>query len=218
MRIPNQVRQSIRAIRHGRAIRRGTWGDPHDPLFARLHEWVSPGDVVVDVGAAVGTFAIRLSALVGPTGRVLAMEPMPDQFEALVRNSRWAPHPNITCVQMAASDSTALVHMGAPMRRGMPNWYEARIGRGDIPVLCAPLDDIPLPGRVSFLKIDAEGHDFAVLQSAERIITCDRPVLFVEADEPEIAAWLGRRGYGGAVTEAGSPNRVFVPAHQSVLT
>lgn len=216
MRIPNQARQAIRAIRHGRAIRRGTFGDPRDPLFQRLEDWVSPGDVVVDVGAAVGTFAIPLSAIVGPEGRVVAIEPMPDQFEALVRNTRWAAHPNITCMQMAASDAAGMVRMSAPIERGMPNWYQASIGEAGTPVFCAPLDSLPLPGPVSFLKVDAEGHDFAVLRSAAGIVERDRPVVFVEADDRDIADWLAARGYGAPIEDPASPNRVYTVAHHAL--
>ncbi|KAL6753723.1 S-adenosyl-L-methionine-dependent methyltransferase [Haematococcus lacustris] len=49
------------------------------------------GDVVLDVGANVGSFARLAAGLVGRSGRVLALEPLPQVFEALRRNAAmWA--------------------------------------------------------------------------------------------------------------------------------
>ena len=44
------------------------------------------GDIVVDVGANVGLFALFASRRVGARGAVLAFEPAPDTFECLERN------------------------------------------------------------------------------------------------------------------------------------
>lgn len=46
---------------------------------------VSPGDVVVDVGAGVGTEVLTFSRLAGPGGRVLAIEAHPETARALQR-------------------------------------------------------------------------------------------------------------------------------------
>lgn len=45
-----------------------------------------PGDVVADVGANWGYFSLVAAHLVGPTGRVLALEPEPRLFEQLSAN------------------------------------------------------------------------------------------------------------------------------------
>ena len=40
----------------------------------------APGDGFVDVGANVGYYALLASELVGPEGRVVAIEPLPESF------------------------------------------------------------------------------------------------------------------------------------------
>ena len=40
------------------------------------------------------------------------------------------------------------------------------------------LDDIVI-GKVDLLKIDAEGHEYEVLEGAERILFEDRPIVFL---------------------------------------
>lgn len=207
--VPHAARQTIRRIRHARAIRNGHFTDS-DPLFDRLHEWVGDGDTVLDVGAAVGTYTVRLAELVGPCGRVIALEPLNAQFDLLVSNAGRLP--NVTCMQVAASHRLAVAHMSVPNWHGAPNYYEAHISDDGIPVLCAPLDSLPIPRPVRFIKIDAEGHDFAVLKGAEQIITEDGPTIFIEAHDAAITAWLHARGYDGPIT-AGGANGLY---HHSV--
>src|SRR5438128_9459358 len=44
---------------------------------------VQPGDTIVDVGAFIGLYTIALAKRVGPSGKVVAFEPDPDNFTAL---------------------------------------------------------------------------------------------------------------------------------------
>ena len=91
--------------------------------LARL---VSSGDWVIDIGANVGAYAYRLSELVGSTGRVFAFEPVPETMSLLAANLLRSPHQNVTLLNMAASDSTAVVRMNMPeFSSGLSNFYRA---------------------------------------------------------------------------------------------
>jgi len=77
---------------------------------------------------------------------------------------------------------------------------------GDLPtrtvaVRCRRLDDFGLE-PVGVIKIDAEGHELAVLHGAEALIERDRPSFLIEAEERHkpgsvkaIRDFLERRGY-----------------------
>ena len=57
------------------------------------------------------------------------------------------------------------------------------------------LDDFSI-ANCSFIKIDVEGHEEAVLDGAARLITAQRPLLMVELNEdynPGVAARLAQR-------------------------
>jgi FkbM family methyltransferase len=72
---------------------------------------LSPGDVVVDVGANIGVFSLYAAAAVAPGGTVLAVEPVPRTCEVLRRNvernaAATAPGVDVRvrCLGLAAAD------------------------------------------------------------------------------------------------------------------
>ncbi|HID17250.1 TPA: FkbM family methyltransferase [Candidatus Bathyarchaeota archaeon] len=60
------------------------------------------GNVVLDVGAHVGKYALRLSREVGEEGLVIALEPHPETFKALARGAALSPFKNIVPLDVAA--------------------------------------------------------------------------------------------------------------------
>jgi FkbM family methyltransferase len=73
-------------------------------LFARI---VRPGMTVVDIGAHIGYYTTQFSRLVGSSGRVIAFEPHPLNYEILKRNV--ARRHNVTLMKNAASDRAETV-------------------------------------------------------------------------------------------------------------
>ena len=63
---------------------------------AGLKYLVGPGDFVIDVGAFVGFYSALLSHLVGPSGEVWSIEPMPDTFDILSYNVRTLQLKNVS--------------------------------------------------------------------------------------------------------------------------
>lgn len=61
------------------------WED--DQLFQRtFYEAIRPGDTVLDVGAFIGYYTLLASRRVGPTGLVVAIEPMPMAYRILIEH------------------------------------------------------------------------------------------------------------------------------------
>jgi len=52
----------------------------HDPV-AILGAFVKPGNTVVDIGCGLGYFSLALAELVGPAGRVVALDVQPQMIE-----------------------------------------------------------------------------------------------------------------------------------------
>jgi FkbM family methyltransferase len=179
-----------------------------DSEFRRVGEFVRDGDTAIDVGANVGHYTWRLANLLGPRGRVIAFEPIPETFATLTGNL--CGKRNVTLLNMAASESHGRVAMNLPIE-DPENYYRASISeKGEYSVLTMPLDALALES-CALLKIDAEGHDLQVLLGAKKLIDRCRPIIIVEAwDDKPPALWLREAGYT-LEREKGSPNIVARP-------
>lgn len=178
-----------------------------------LSRVVACGDWVVDVGANVGFYTKRLAELVGPEGRVLAFEPVPETFVLLANNLESCRLSNITLFNAAVSETTGVVGMTIPTfsDTGQQNFYQAHIVSptdSELRILTVTLDAIQIPMTVRLIKIDAERHELSVLKGMRNILLRDRPILIVETNHSEVWEFLGSFNYAG-FRLPGSPNVVF---------
>jgi FkbM family methyltransferase len=211
-RLPGRSKQELKRLLFARRIRNGSFmsNEHNEREFERLPEWVADGDWAIDVGANFGSYSARLSELVGPTGRVISLEPLPGTFELLVANMALLPHQNMTLLNVAASDRFGVGQMSVPSQaNGEPNPYMAHLsGRGALPVVCLPIDSLHISARVTLIKIDVEGHELAALEGMRQLLTRDHPTLIVEGRDSAVAELLASLGYSFEEAPK-SPNRVF---------
>src|SRR5438093_2874694 len=164
-----------------------------------------PGTVAIDVGANVGMFTVPLAHAVGPSGRVLTIEPSPKNVERLKRNLELNSLENVVVEPIAVGDKGGRLVLRLASDPGFHSTAEIAESRGveeNLTVRAETLDQVWLRAHapaVSFIKIDTEGSEDAVLRGAEQILQACQPVLLVEAkgDERvrELDTWLGRFGY-----------------------
>ncbi len=209
-RMPVSWQHVLRHVNHRRQIRRGTF-ETWEPEFHILHEFVSPGDWVIDVGANVGYYTKKFSDLVGPHGRVIAVEPVPETFSFLASNVLQFAHRNVTLLNLAASDSAAIVRMEVPVdAAGLHDYFGAAItnAQSGMEIMTATLDSLNISRRIAVLKIDTEGHDDAVIAGAFALVSRDHPVMIVEDPSAAMAQRLAELGYVRE-TLSGSYNALF---------
>ena len=132
-----------------------------------------PGDIVVDVGANVGTHALLAACLVGPQGRVHAIEASPWIHARLLRNIMVNGHTQVITHNMAATEVpgevTVFLHDGSNLGGTtiVPSEAERLGAREEASVpglplpLIIPLEDL-LAARL--IKIDVEGAEWLVVQ------------------------------------------------------
>lgn len=211
-RLPGRFQQELKRLLFARRIRNGSFmsNEHNEPEFEWLPECVGKGDWAIDVGANFGSYTARFSELVGPTGRVLSLEPLPGTFELLVANMALLPNQNMTLLNVAASDHFGIGHMSVPPQaNGEPNPYMAHLStRGASPVICLPIDSLHISARVTLIKIDVEGHELAALKGMRALLLRDHPTLIVEGRDSEVAELLTSLGYRYEEAPR-SPNRVF---------
>jgi FkbM family methyltransferase len=174
-----------------------------------------PGDVAVDVGANKGAFLWSLARRVGPTGRVMAIEPQPalaTYLRTMAQRFRWR---HVDVLEMAASDASRRVPMHVPKAGTSPG--ATLVGGEHVPsdwtsveVRCESLDELLTAEsrRVAAIKIDVEGYEAQVFAGAEKSIARHCPVLVFECEERhlvdsnaasgvrDVIDWLTARNYG----------------------
>jgi len=214
---PRRQQQALRRARFRRQLRSGAFFLHTEPELAHLGDWIAEGDWAVDGGACVGNYTVRLSELVGESGRVLAFEPVPDTFELLVANLGFVGAHNVSLFNVALSARSDLMSLSIPgSRSGLPNYYLASLtpaSQSQNPnvnsnALTLALDTLLIPRRVTLVKLDVEGHDFMALRGMEQLLRRDRPRLIVECSSRDTWSFLGNLGYE-SLRLPHSPNEVF---------
>jgi FkbM family methyltransferase len=168
-----------------------------------------PGDLIVEVGANVGTETVAFSDIVGSSGRVIAFEPLPAHLVALRAVVRGLRHPNVTLSPYAVSDragkvmfavapasmSQGIGHLLGPDERttGTTSYYDRPIDMSVIEVESRTLDEFTdeLSG-MRLLVADAEGSEVSILRGGRRVFGVERPALVLEASRPH----QRRAGFG----------------------
>lgn len=131
---------------------------------------ISPGQFIVDVGANQGAFTMLFSRLVGPRGRVVALEPEPAVFAALDGNCRLNDAGNITRLQVAAGSTRADAVLHCSRFNSGDNRLTDSVKGASVAVSVVPLDDILPTETVSLVKIDVQGYELRVVEGMQAIL------------------------------------------------
>jgi FkbM family methyltransferase len=144
---------------------------------------VQPGDVVVDVGAHVGTFDD--DALLRGAAKVILVEPDPINVECIRRNfsSEIAAGRVIVLPEGAWSSSSTMEFSTGMTNSGTGSFTDPEKGATKLSVRVRPLDDM-LAGlgveRVDFIKMDIEGAEREALRGARQTLRRFQPLLLLD--------------------------------------
>ncbi len=170
----------------GRGMRWIVGSAPHGAWLGTLErdklgpfvERLKSGMTVWDIGANVGLYTLPSARAVGPTGQVVAFEPMPRNLGYLRRHLSLNRLEGVVVCEVAVSDATAPLRMA---EGDSPSEFHAEAG-GSVEVKAVTLDDwraesgSPPPDVV---KIDVEGSDDAVLRGGAQSFANYRPSIYL---------------------------------------
>jgi FkbM family methyltransferase len=156
----------------------GEWAELE---VALLFQILKPGDVVLDVGANIGTHTVAFAQKVTQAGVVLAFEPQRLTYQLLCANVALNALTNVVCHNVVVSDgqeSALIPTLDPTIATNFGSLKSDGHDRGER-VRAVRIDDLQL-ARCSLMKIDVEGAETRVLAGARTTLAACRPVLYVE--------------------------------------
>lgn len=163
------------------------FGEMEPRQTAAMAAEIRPGNVVFDIGANVGYYTILASRVAGPSGKVVAFEPLLRNIEFLRRHVELNNAANVVVMPVALSDTTGSARFSIG-----DNSAVGHIGSdGEIEVETTTVDAVI--ERLGFIpdvmKIDVEGAEKAVLTGAQGMFERVKPTIFLSTHSDELREW-----------------------------
>ena len=182
-------------------------------------------DVFVDVGANFGTYSLLAAAIVGSTGRVVAVEANQAIAEMLHENlvmNGFGGHSSVIREAAGETNGTKTLFQFSIRQGGstmLPvvadlahSDYAERITEKDVP--CRTLDTMLSSmniDRVDYIKVDVEGFELNVLKGARDTLKSCRPRIIMEWHPSFFERGSGRELYHILTTDLDYDIRVVGP-------
>jgi FkbM family methyltransferase len=160
------------------------WFGAFDPWVVRTMKLLSgPGSTVCDVGANLGDTALPLANHVGPKGKVICFEPLPENIGRLEANIAANGFSQVILCPLALTDTHCELQLeiieGQPgMTQIAHEGSEAKL----VSITGIPFDDWAAENgieEVAVCKIDVQGHELSVLAGMNRVISEGKMLSFI---------------------------------------
>lgn len=169
-------------IASGSRFVKGTYEPIQSAAFQRL---IRPGSVVFDVGAHVGYYTVLSSVLAGPSGKVIAFEPLPANLKYLRRHLRLNGCDNVRVLTNCVGEGSSIARFDDSHGTGVGHLAS----EGTLEVQVRSLDEMVESGALpipQFIKIDVEGAELLVLRGAERLMRRHHPILVLSTHSDDL--------------------------------
>lgn len=137
---------------------------------------VGTGDIVVDAGARIGSFAAKISAAVGDEGRIIAIEPEPRNYACLLKNIEANQLNNVTAIQKMLWSRTQMLDLhlsanGAAHSAHCDHFYGSTGASmsAEAETLDNILEELGIDS-VDFVKMDIEGSEIEAFRGMSKIL------------------------------------------------
>ena len=174
-----------------------------------LSELVHKGDHAIDIGANLGYYTVPLADLVGASGRVYAVEPVPVIFSVLKRNI--GHRKNVEALNYALGAESRSIEMvnDSVAEAGYFGTGRNAVSRGEQSQSAVKFEAKMVEAyalfkdleRVDFIKCDIEGYEGVVMPLLRPLLEKHHPTVLIETDGKtrqemiELFEELGYRAY-----------------------
>ena len=141
-----------------------------------LRKYLKPGDVFIDAGANEGFFTVQGARLVGPSGRVVAVEPQGRLQPVIHKNLELNGCQNVTVLQggIASQRGSFRLTLTSEMNSGGSSRFQAtKYKLPEEEVRALTLADLLSEAGITgcqLMKVDVEGAEYDIFMNAGEIL------------------------------------------------
>lgn len=139
--------------------------------------FVVEGDVVLDCGAHAGQMSTYFALKAGPSGRVYAFDPFPQNYLQIEAQAQLNGLENLISTRAGVGEKDGMLAVGNAGQMTIENGVGSAADSTRIKI--EALDNY-LAMKPTALKLDIEGAEVNALHGAQRILTECRPKIFAE--------------------------------------
>ena len=170
---------------------------PLEPELLLLDQLCDKSKSSIDVGVFRGVYSFKMSEF---SNIVYGFEANPILYQSLIKNLTKLKT-NIKLYNIALSDFEGLAKLKIPIRKksffksNFEDYYEGGLATIEpdnklnnksfdtFDTKTLRLENFNCTEKISFIKIDVEGHELSVLKGSEKLLKKDKPNLLIEIDK-----------------------------------
>lgn len=133
-----------------------------------LEKVLKPGMAVLDIGANLGYYVLMELGLIGPTGRMIAVEPSSTNVELLKKNLALNGYGSVLVIAGAVSDSAGEREFFLAHQSNLNTFHATGSGKTHLSGRTVNVRTYTVPelakehGRPDLIRMDVEGHEVEV--------------------------------------------------------
>ena len=154
-----------------------------DNFYGKESDNLEYGDIVLDIGSSIGWYSLFLSKLIGKNGKVISIEPNPNNFRYLKKNIKWNNLDNIIAINKGIWSKKSKLFFTNTKYSSELNLTSISLKKKEIDVdsidnLMKELDI----EQVNLIKMDIEGAEIKAIKGAlDTIKNSQRIILKIAA-------------------------------------
>lgn len=169
-----------------------------------FHEALRNGMNIIDIGAHIGVYTVLVAEKVGETGKIIAIEPEPRNYEQLLKNIKINNFRNIIPLNIALFNHEGYEKLFLSSFSSSHSLSPKKDTISSIEVPVKTLDNLLKElnfNTVDIIKIDTEGAEIPILKGAEKTLKANPNAKIIVAsyhypsEKEEVCQFLNERGF-----------------------
>lgn len=161
----------------------------HEPLSTKLiSQLLRKGMICLDIGANIGYYVLLESKIIGNAGRVIAIEPSPQNYNCIKKNLELQESRNVEAFNFAAGDIDGNIRFFINERS---NGCKVLLEGEKIPNRPGFITYVPIKRmddflnekgieKIDFIRMDVEGYEWNIFQGMKNTIRKSKPIIQLE--------------------------------------